>query len=72
MMLHDKKIDVIQVEHNRCAISSRTFFKDYYDLLHEDYHIYRELSRKHGLVKIESYEPALENFTYINYVLIRK
>lgn len=66
------KIDMIQFEHNRCAISAHTFFKDYWDLLSEHYAFYRPLANNHGLYPIKQYDPYLENFTYINYIAIRK
>lgn len=71
-MIKNGSIDMIQVEHNRCAIHSRTFFKDYWDMFSESYTIYKELSWNHGLVEIRAYDVYLENFSYMNYVFIKK
>jgi hypothetical protein len=43
-MLQSDSIDMIQVELNRCAIASRVFLKDYWDLLSDKYNVYRMLS----------------------------
>ena len=71
-MLNTWAIDIIQFEHNRCAIVSKTFLKDYRDMFSDNYHFYRQLSWNHGLYHIKMYDAYLENFTYINYVLIKK
>jgi FkbM family methyltransferase len=65
-------IDIIQIEHNRCAIAAKVFLKDYWDLLSDKYDFYRQLSRNHGLYHIKNYDIYLENFTYINYILVKK
>lgn len=71
-MLSEWRIDVIQIEFNRCSVASHIFLKDYWDFLSEKYDIYRLLSYNHGLYQIKKYDTALENFTYINYIFIRK
>jgi len=71
-MIKKWAIDIIQLEHNRCAIASKTFLKDYRDLFSSQYDFYRQLSWNHWLYKIDAYDIYLENFTYMNYVFIRK
>ena len=57
MLLNDK-IEYLQFEFGGCNIDSRTFFKDFYYLLHDKYDIYRIL--QNGLYKIEQYSEYLE------------
>lgn len=71
-MINKWRIDIIQFEHNRCAIASKTFLKDYWDMFSENYDFYRQLSWNHWLYKISTYDIYLENFTYINYILVKK
>lgn len=71
-MLQATRIDMIQIELNRCAISSRVFLRDYWDLLSPNYNIYRMLSWSHGIYKLKKYETCLENFTFMNYICIAK
>lgn len=71
-MIKNKWIDIIQIEHNRCAIASRIFLKDYRDMFSWSYVICRPLSNNKWLYAIKQYDIYLENFTYINYVMIRK
>lgn len=71
-MINSLNIDIIQLEHNRCAIASRTFFRDYWDIFSENYIICRPLANNKWLYQIKKYDIYLENFTYINYVFIKK
>ncbi len=71
-LLSTGSIDMIQIELNRCSIASRTFLKDYWDLLSETHDTYRMLSWNHGLYRVKKYETCLENFTYMNYIFIQK
>lgn len=64
------KIDFIQFEFGGCNIDSRTFFQDFWYLLHEQYHFYRIV--KNGLVPIKAYNERLEIFKNINFLLERK
>jgi FkbM family methyltransferase len=43
-MIEHNQIDIIQVEHNRCAIASRTFLRDYRDMFSKNYEMCRPLS----------------------------
>lgn len=63
-------IDLIQFEFGGCNIGSRTFFKDFFDLLNSDYKIYRIL--RDGIKLIDSYKEEHEIFLAINYLAISR
>lgn len=63
-------IGAIQIEFGGCNIDSRTFFRDFWNLLHEDYSMYRIL--KDGLWEITNYTERLECFSYTNYFFVNK
>lgn len=65
-----KKINVIQFEFGGCNISSRTFFKDFYDFLCNDFIIYRIL--KNGFYEIPKYDESKECFLNQNYIAVNK
>lgn len=65
-LLSQKRIDFIQFEFGGTNIDSRTFFKDFYLLLHEDFRIYRVV--KDGLVEVPNYTIRQEIFVSINYL----
>ena len=70
-MLESKGIKIIQFEFGTGNISSRSFFKDFYDLLNSDFNIFRIV--KNGLVQVEHYNYSLEIFGRVtNYVAISK
>jgi len=69
-LLNNKKIDLIQFEFGGCNIDSRTFFKDFYDLLNNNYKIYRIL--KDGLFEIPKYEDTYEIFYTVNFLAVLK
>lgn len=69
-MLNNKKIDFIQFEFGGCNIDSKTYFKDYFYLLHNDFKIYRIL--KDGLFEIKNYGEKYEIFITINYLAVNK
>ena len=64
-LLKSGGIGAIQIEFGGCNIDSRTFFRDFWNFLHEDYSIYRIL--KDGFWKITNYTERLECFCYTNY-----
>ena len=66
-MIAGKKISFIQFEFGGTNIDSRTFFKDFWDLLKDQYHFYRIV--KNGLFPITKYSENCEIFTTINYLL---
>jgi len=70
-MIDDGKIQIIQFEFGAGNISSRTYFKDFFDLLSGTYSIYRIV--KNGLIPIPKYDYSLEVFGRVtNYAAINK
>lgn len=69
-MLSSDNIDYIQFEFGGCNIDSRTYFKDFYYLLHDKYDIFRIL--QNGLYKIDKYSEYLEIFVTVNYLAIHR
>lgn len=68
--LCDGSIKVIHFEFNEMNVLSRSYFKDFWDIL-SNYNIYRMLPD--GLVQIKSYSPVFcEIFAYQNIVAILK
>lgn len=68
--LQEGKIKIIQFEFGSFNIASRTFFKDFWDMLHTDFRLYRLL--KDGMIEIKDYSPDLEIFDTTNYAAILK
>lgn len=64
-LLANHRIDYLQFEFGGCDIDSKIFFKDFWELLHNDFQIYRIL--KTGLYRIKSYDERMEIFTATNY-----
>lgn len=69
-MLSSGKIKYIQFEFDEPNIANRIFFKDFWELLHNEFEIYHSLYN--GLVKIEKYHYTLENFSCMNYLAVKK
>lgn len=69
-LLAEKRIKVIQIEFGGCNIDSRVFFRDFWNLLHEDFRMCRIL--RDGFKEILQYDERLENFATTNYVFILK
>lgn len=65
-MIKAKKISFIQFEFGGCNIDSRTFLKDFYDLLSDNYDLYR--IQRYSIVKMSEYSEDLENFLTTNYL----
>lgn len=63
-MLKAGKIDFIQFEFGFRQLDSRTFFRDFFKLLNENYKIYRIL--KDGLFPINDYHEGLEIFVGVS------
>lgn len=68
-MLAKKQIDFIQFEFGGTNIDSHTFFRDFYELLKNNYKIHRIL--KDGMVEIQQYKITCEIFDSINYLAER-
>jgi FkbM family methyltransferase len=69
-MINSRRIDAIQFEFGGANIDSRTFFRDFWELLSPMYDIKRIL--QHGLHKIDHYHGRLELFPYTNYLAVRR
>ena len=66
--ISENRVDAIHFEFNEMNVSSRTFFRDFWELL-PNYEFYRLLPT--GLVKIEQYVPLFcEIFAYQNIVAL--
>ena len=67
----ERKINIIQFEFTQLNTTAGVFFKDFYDLLSENYKIYRLLPNE--LLEIKKYDPTLhEIFGYQNFVAFLK
>ena len=69
-MLKARRIGFIQFEFGDCNISSRTYFKDFFDFLSPSYSIYRVLRR--GLRSVRDYDESHEVFKVTNYLAVLK
>ena len=69
-MLSENKIRFIQFEFGGCNVDSRTFFRDFYELLKENYRIWRIM--QHGLYEIKQYGEIREQFITTNYLAEHK
>lgn len=69
-MLDLQKITAIQIEFGGCNLDSRTYFRDYWKLLSEDYYVYRILLD--GLQRIDTYYETMELFHCTNYLFVKK
>lgn len=69
-LLEDGAIDVIQFEFGGSNVDSRTFFRDFYELLTPRYRIHRIV--RDGLVPIDRYREEDEIFVTVNYVAIMR
>lgn len=65
-----KSVDLVQFEFGGTALDTRIFFKDFWNLLHEAFSIYR--LAPHGLVEISRYSEQDEIFRYSNYFAVKK
>ncbi|MFC5410892.1 FkbM family methyltransferase [Larkinella bovis] len=69
-LLKDQRIRFIQFEFGGTNIDSRTFFRDFWKLLHDDFILYRIVGN--GLRRIDAYSELLEIFVAVNYFAERK
>ncbi|MEI9920263.1 MAG: FkbM family methyltransferase [Bacteroidota bacterium] len=69
-MMERNAVEVIQFEFGGTSLDSRTFFKDFYQLLSPKYRIYRILP--HGLRELASYSEKLEIYQSANYLAIHR
>ncbi|HUF48543.1 MAG TPA: FkbM family methyltransferase [Vicinamibacterales bacterium] len=69
-LIDTRRIGVIQFEMGECNIVSRTFFRDFQELLGGHYDLFRVLPG--GLRPIPAYRTLLEVFACVNYVAIAR
>jgi FkbM family methyltransferase len=67
-LLSSDRVAAIQFEFGGANVDSRTFFRDFWNLLAPRFRLYRIL--KDGLCGIPSYHNLLEQFTYANYLAL--
>jgi FkbM family methyltransferase len=65
-----KNVKYIQFEFGGCNIDSRTFFQDFYYLLHDDFDFYLVL--RDGIQKLDGYKETYELFITTNFFCINK
>ncbi len=69
-MLASGTIKCIQFEFGQTCLSTRVFMHDFFELLSDNYDIYRVL--RNGVFKIKDYHYGLEIFKITNFLAIRK
>lgn len=70
-MIDSESIKVIQFEFGSININSRTYFRDFYNLLSQKYNLYRIVP--HGILPVKVYSYKLEVFGVVtNYLAILK
>lgn len=71
-LLRSDSVDFIQFEFGACNVDSRTYLRDFYNLLCEEfgYELYRIV--KDGLFKIDTYHETFERFYMTNYLAARR
>ncbi|MBI1836279.1 MAG: FkbM family methyltransferase [Flavobacteriia bacterium] len=68
--LENKKIGIIQFELGVASVDGKYFFKDVFQLLHENYKIYRITNK--NLFEIKNYSEQFEIFLTTNYLAVLK
>lgn len=69
-MISAGAIDWIQFEFGGCNLDSRTYFRDFFDLLNSRYALYRLL--RNGFAPIRYYNEKQEVFSTTNFVALRR
>lgn len=69
-MLAQRRIRHIQFEFGEANLDSRTYLRDFYDLLGKDFDLYRIVSD--GLRALPPYHSGLEIFATMNYLAVRR
>ena len=68
--LSDGIIRSIQIEFGGCNLDSRTFIRDFWNLLHKDFVMYRIM--RDGLIEIKQYNEQMEIFTCTNFFFAKR
>ena len=69
-MLSRHGIRALQMEFGGCNIDSRTYFRDFWNLLHNDFRVF--YVGVDALIEITGYSETLEIFTTTNFIFYRK
>ena len=69
-LLNNLAIDFIQFEFGGANVDSRTFFRDFWEMLHDRYEF--NYIMRDGFIPIKQYTEQLEQFSMANYFLISK
>lgn len=69
-LLNKNKIGVIQIETGGANMDSRTYFRDFWNLLHRDFEVFRIL--QDGFKRIDCYEERLECFVTTNWLFVKR
>lgn len=66
-MIIQRRVKFIQFEYGSCNVDSRTFLKDFYQLLKDQYKFYRV--HPEGLIPCYEYQECFDCFNLANYIL---
>lgn len=69
-MIQKNNIEFIQFEIDEPCIYNRIYFKDFWELLNNNFKIYHSLYN--GLIEIKNYTFELENYNCMNYLAVHK
>ena len=69
-MIEEQRIRLIQFEFGGTSIDSRTYFRDFWQLLSPNYTLYRIVGN--GLRRIDAYSEFLEIFVTVNFLAERR
>ena len=69
-MLAESRIDNIQMEFGGCNLDSRTYIRDFWNLLHEKFRMFYMLTD--SLMEIQNYKESLEVFITTNFFFHRR
>lgn len=69
-ILQAGNVGAIQIEFGGCNVDARTFLRDFWNMLHDQYVFYRIM--QDGFAEIIRYSEKLENFTNSNLFLLRR
>jgi hypothetical protein len=69
-MITSGRIDIIQFEFNEMHVIARVFFKDFYELLSQQYFLYR--LNTDSLIPLKGYDTFYEVFKFQNIVAVNR
>lgn len=69
-LLKKSKIGAIQIETGGANMDSKTYFRDFWNLLHKDFDVFRVL--QDGFKRIDCYEEKLECFETTNWLFVKR